>query len=577
MPLNVAQTDFDQIKLNLITHLKTHDDFLDYDFTGSALNILVDALAYATHYGVVYANLNINEMFLDTGIIRSSVVSKAKELGYIPKQYTSAKATVNLSVDMTGETIPSSIIVEEGIIFSGVNSDGENYRFIVFEETVLNNEGNDVFSGDVVLTEGQKITEQWTHDINDPKKIILSNDKVDTSTLNVTTKPFAGSSSVTNKINSVYLTNVDYNSEVFFVQETPQEKVEIYFGDGSLGKKIENNNVIEISYTKSNGIDANKISSFVLISDIDSISRSKFTITTVESASGGDNRESIASIKHIAPKAYQAQNRCVTKDDYIAIILRDNANIKSLNVWGGETEEPPKYGRFFISMKTVDGSELSPTKKSEILTRLKKFNVLTIIPEIIDPSRILINITSTVTYKSVNTSLTSSNIIAKVNTSINELFNNKIYDFGDTFRYSELLSVIDDTDTSIVSNNTKITLKDVMVTRTGEITREFTYANKIIPETLFTNEWTDDASRVRKISDVNGDGKLYTTVNGIVSSTSIGTINYDTGVVKITDFDFNIANVIITFTATPLENDVKSQFNTLLLQGDVNVTTVVGT
>lgn len=576
MPLNVAQTDFEDIKINIINHLKTNNDFLDYDFTGSALNILVDALAYATHYGVIYANLNINEMFLDTGIIRSSVVSKAKELGYIPKQYTSAQATINLSVDMSGQTIPANILVDQNITFSGSDIDGNNYIFNVSEDALLLNDGNDVFSGEVNITEGKKITETWIYNANQPKKIILGSDKVDTENIVVKVKPFLGSTEFINKINSSELTLVNDVTEVFFIQETPQEKIEIYFGDGQMGKALEHNNVVDITYSKSSGVSANKISNFSLLNDVDAIARSNFTTTTVSSAVGGADRESIASIKHIAPKLYQSQNRCVTKDDYIAIILRDNSNIKSLNVWGGETEVPPQYGRFFISLNTIDGSELSPTKKTEILNNLKKYNVLTIIPEIIEPNKIEIIINSEVTYNPNKTSLTPTGIITKVNDSITNLFNTKLYDFDDVFRFSELLAIIDDSDTSIISNTTSIKLKEKLVTRTGKISNVFTFANEIQPKTFISSEWVDELLRTRKIIDANGDGDLYQTINGVVVGDAIGTIEYVNGTVTILDFDYNISNETISFVATPVYYDIQSKFNTLILQGVVEITTAVG-
>ena len=574
MPLNVADTDFDSIKQNLIDYLRSQNEFKDYDYAGSAMNIILDVLAYSTHYMSVHANMNINEMFLDTAKLRSSVVSKAKELGYTPKQYTGSTATINITADLTGLSQPAQVTVSKGTRYTGTNEDGTTFNFLANDDYILSSIGASQFSGDVDIVEGTNVSESWTYDVNNPEKFVLLNDSIDVNTLVVGVRDFLGSTHVIPKILSSNLVVLNQTSEAYFLQETSDGNVEIYFGDGNLGKTLVNGNIVEISYSTSKGSISNNISAFTLISDIGAYSKNKFSNVTLVSAQGGADRESIESIKHVAPKSYQAQNRCVTKDDYKAILLRENSNIKSANVWGGETETPPRYGRFFISVRTIDDSELSPKKKTAILDNIRQYNVLTVSPEIVDPEQLYIDINSIVTYRANDTSLSSGEINTLVSNTINTLFTTKLYDFTETFIHSELTGAIDDTDASIIGNLTDIKLTQKIIATAGARTVTYTYSNPVTAGSFTSTEWTDNDTKVKSLKDISG--VIYETVNGVMTEKGVGTINYDNGDIVINDYNFNVSNIPIDFTVTPIDFNVTTNFNVLLNEGNTTVSVTRG-
>jgi len=350
--LKVTELDFDTIKNNLKLFLKQQDTFTDYDFDGSGLNVLLDILAYNTHYQAYYLNMVANEAFLDTALLRDSVVSHAKSLGYTPFSKKSAKAIINFEVRSSNST-PGTLTIPRGFGFLSNQIDGKSYKFVVLEDTTVTKSNTSYYFEDLNISEGQLLNYSYGVDTStNPKQIFtLLDENIDTDTLVVSTSPSAGNTSITFHNKAQDITEVTGDSNVFFLQEYRNGKYQIYFGDDVVGKKVADGGVVYVNYLATNSTDANKANNFIatgVLGDSLGDTLTNFIITPKESASGGSDRESVDSIKYASPLAYISQNRLVTHKDYEIQIRRNYPNIDSISVWGGEDEEPPVYGKVFI-------------------------------------------------------------------------------------------------------------------------------------------------------------------------------------------------------------------------------------
>jgi hypothetical protein len=566
--LNVNELDFALIKQNIKTYLSSQSEFTDYDFDGSGMNILMDLLAYATHYMGLYGNMTFNEMFITTGLLRSSVVSKALELNYVPTQSSAAVATITISASSaTDLTIP------KGTVFQGVDAYGNGFPFVTLSEYIMVSDTSTA-TATIPIHQGTIVTDEWTYVEDSGDRYILENENVDLNKLTVHIKENASTTDLVEWLNYENIVDITAETEAYFYRETVESKVEIYFGNDVIGKALINGNVIYVENLVNKGSAANGIQNFSLNAGFDGLQKGDFTVTTdVKSAEGAD-KESIERIKHNAPLFYQSQNRTVTENDYASILLKEFSYIQALNVWGGEENDPPFYGRVMISIKPDSGETLSDSAKTDILNFLDAVKVTGIVPVLVDPSYSYIDVTANVKYNAHLTTLLSSDIQNLVDTTIDDHFTNNLYTFNATLKYSELVSEIDLTDESIFSNYVTFKLRNDLEISEAFKNADFTYTisfNNPIKTSSFVLDWTNSAGQSMSVDD-DGDGNLYLYQEGELQSGTAGTIDYTTGKLVLVNFNPQLASAgTLNIYADPDTYDIETVQNNILLKGDVTV------
>lgn len=463
--INVSELDFDLIKSNLKEFLKGQDQFTDYDFEGSSLSILLDLLAYNTHYNALYTNLAVNESFLDSASKRNSVVSLAKALGYIPDSARGAVATIIMVVSNTTST-PTILNLPKYSQFS-TTVDGENYIFYTMEDysAYLNETNNTYTFSDVdnngnllgiQIKEGFPLT--FKYEVIPGQKYILPNADIDLSTLSVRVQSNPSSSIFETWTRNEDILELDSTSKVFFLKEIEGEFYELEFGNSIVGKALQTGNVVNIEYLTCNKDLPNGAKSFTFQGG-NLLGGTVSTPITLIAAEGGTDKEGIDTIRYNAPRAYSTQNRGVTVNDYKNIILSQYAEAESVSIWGGEDNIPPIYGKVFIAIKPKTTNSLSQTQKDFVKnTILKSKNVVSITPEIVDPRYIDVEVNTTVYYNPKATNKGSNDIKNAVIATIKDFSDSYLDSFDGVLRYSKFSSLLDETDTSIVSNITTIKL-----------------------------------------------------------------------------------------------------------------------
>ena len=588
--LKISSLDFDTIKENIINHLKADGQFTDYDFNGSAMSVVLNALAYTTHYISVYNNLSLSEVFLDSAQLRNSVVSKAKELNYMPRQRQASIAVLSISVD-TGSSLGPSVLIPRNTKFSS-EIDGESYEFVTVDDVpLLPTTGTEYASESVSVYQGTFQKQSWTVLGGSNQRYVIENDGVDTRYLTMKIYAQQGSTNITNWYLNEDITEADQSSTIYFAQEASNGRIELYFGDGVVGRVPINDNYIEVEFLSSKGQLANGCSNFELVNDIGLISRGNFNVSTITKASEGSERESIESIKLLAPKSFQAQNRAVTVADYEQLIKKQLGSIETMNIWGGEDNIPPEYGKVFICIKPQDAEEVSPATKLRIEEDiLNRYNVVGVRPVIVDPDYTYIDMETTITVNLNNTTVDRGQLVTLTEQTIRDYFVSDLNSFGTSFRYSRIVRAIDDTDQSIISNRSSITFSKKFIPLTTQPkTYQIFFNGGILPNSLYSNLYgfePDETVGRLKLRD-DGEGKLvytkvqkYTDGGGNVQyietifDDDIGTVNYSTGEVTIKSFLFlTPLNTEIILTSTPVSDDVLSLRNNLLVAGDnINVT-----
>ena len=573
----VANLDFEDIKVALKEYLSAQSDFTDYDFEGSALSTLIDTLAYNTYYTAFNTNMVVNELFIDSATLRDNVVAIAKQLGYRPKSATSPTAYVSFNVNYNNPTTDTELILKKG---SGFISSYDNniYQYVVLDD-VKAQVINDVATfTDVELKEGTQLVSTFVvSEATKDQRFILDNPNIDTNTIRVKVYPGGGT------FNEPYLVadnilGVDPDSKVFFVDEIEDERYEILMGDGVLGKKLENGSRIEVSYLTTAGPESNGVRTFVfsgVIENPNGVSPNGFTtsITSTVAAAGGEEIESTAKIKYTAPKAYGTQDRAVTAQDYEAIVRKIYPATSDIIIFGGEDQDPPEYGKVFIALKPKDASYLTSLTKQKIVADLKKYVVASVEPRLVDPSILYVELESKIYYNGSITDQTPAQIRDKViggvqsylDTSDTEKFNGK-------FRYSKMVSVIDDSDKSINSNLTEVTMrKDFYPSLNSTFYYEVCFQNAfdvncddpILSSTGFrvTEYPTFDVY----VEDRSGKIVLYrldsVTGEKVVLDSDIGDIDYVKGELKmyaLTIIKGSFFDNRISLRVKPLSNDIKA-------------------
>jgi hypothetical protein len=455
--IQITELEFQTIKENLKNYLKTRDEFTDYDFEGAGLNILLDLLAYNTHYMAYYTNMIANEMFLDTADLRQSVVSHAKLLGYTPRSRVAPLARVNIEITPPINDNQNLLLIPRFTRFRSENISGTNFPFVLLQDKVITKSGGKFTYPNAVIKQGTPLVYTFVVDntTNPKQRFKIPDIGIDVSTVEVTVQQ-----SSTNLITQKYIlaedaSVVDENSNVYYIDEVDSGRYQIYFGDGVIGRKLEDGNLVVVTYLITDGPLANKANTFTMIDIIEGFSN--VSVTTIQSAASGADIESIESIRFSAPKGYLSQNRAVTKNDYIALINKKYPYFDSVTVWSGEEETPPEIGRVYISAKPRDGFEITQTEKEFIKeTVLKPIGILTITPEFRDADFNYLNLTIKSTYDPAKTNKTPSQIETIIKAAVTSFVNIELNKFNATFRSSRLIRRIDDSDPAILSTELNV-------------------------------------------------------------------------------------------------------------------------
>ena len=571
--LEISQLNFDQIKANLKQYLSNQNTFKDYDFEGSGMAVLLDLLAYNTHYLSYHANIAANEMFIDTADLRPSIVSLAKALGYTPNSVRAPYADINVVVNgATGATLT----MNAGTQFT-TTVDNVNYNFVtVGSNTISPVDGVYTFSN-LKIYEGTYVSYNYTANTTDvDQKFLINSENADTSTLTVQVQESATDTTTNTYTKATSITELDSDSKVYFLQESDDGKFEVYFGDGVVGKAIANGNIVILKYVVTNKTAANGASSFALSGNIGG--NTNVTITVNSNAANGSEAETKESIKFKAPKSYSAQDRAVTVNDYKVKVEEIYSNTGSVSAWGGEDNDTPFYGRVYIAIKPITGSTLTDTTKTDIITQLKKFSVASVTPVIVDPETTSILLTSTIKYDEKQTAKTSTEIKTLVTAAVTNYNTNTLQKFDSVLRYSKLLETIDDSDTSILSNITTLKLRKPFtpsLSTSTNYTVNFsnalynphsghnTSSGGILSSTGF--KVANDSNVYFFDDDGEGNVRRYYLVGSVRTYTdnTAGTINYSTGAIAINALTIasieNIrgaASTVVELTVTPNSNDV---------------------
>lgn len=456
--LNVTELDFNQIKENIKVYLKSQNKYNDYDFDGSGLSILLDILAYNTHYNAMTAHLALNEAFLDSAQIRSNVVSHAKLLGYVPRSVVAPTAYVKITIEEPiGDPVPSNLTLARGTKFVTV-VDGQEYGYVVVDSlTETYDDINDRFVYDNVPIR-QGVFKTIRHRIDEyipNQRFVIPDEDIDISTLRVRIKDNENSGNYTIYTRFSNLINVDSESKVYFLQENSSSRYEIYFGDGIIGQKPQSDNIVEIEYVYSEGAASNGARGFDIVGEIEG--NSEITVETITAAAGGSDRESIESIRFNSPLTYITQNRAVTADDYKAIILREYGDIETISVWGGEDSDPPDYGKVFISIKPKTGPTLDKNTKEAIIQNiLKGKNVVSITPSMVDPEYTYVSLEVFFKYNPNLTDRTLAELRSVITNTVSQYNNDELKRFDGVFRYSKFLRQLDSSDPSILNSVARV-------------------------------------------------------------------------------------------------------------------------
>ena len=575
--LTITDLDFDTIKTNLKTFLKQQNEFTDYDFEGSSLSVLLDLLAYNTHYNAYYLNMVANESFLDTAILRDSVISHAKTLGYTPFSVTAPKAIVNITVE-TGDSTPATAALNRGYSVAGSLVDAISYRFNVLDTQIVTKSGTQFVFENVELYEGRLTTTTFSYSsTSNPKSIFTIPDvNIDTTSIKVSVTPNSGNTYTEIYTKATDIVDVDGTSKVFFLQETRNGKFQIYFGNDSVGKKLTDGSIVEISYLVTNGAGANGTEYFIAEEAI--AGSSGIIISVVSVASGGGSRESVDSIKYSAQSQYATQNRLVTFKDYESYIKKAYPALDSLSVWGGEDENPPLYGRVLISMKPKEGFYISEFEKQRIIDEIiAPKSIVAVTTEIREPEYLYLLVKNYIKYDPKKTSLNPDALRNAVRNAILSYRTLYLDKFASTFVLSKLQDVVDAVDSnSILGSECILRLKkvftpEIAVTKTYEInfntelhrgtvtnrlgSTEFdVYDAQSERRTVRIEEVPDSFTGVDEILVTNGGSGYLTTPTVTITGDGTGAtaeavvVNQKVQSIVITNRGLNYSRAIITIS-----------------------------
>jgi hypothetical protein len=563
--ITVTGLDFDTIRLNLRNFIAGKPDFSDFDFEDSAIGTLIDLLAYNTYYNAFYANMAANEGFLDTAQIYDNVVSRAKMLGYLPTSSRGPTANVRVSFTTPANSTFRTINIAKNTQFSATVN-GVSYTFVTPQSYPITANSSNRFNGFIQITEGVPLTHRFLFSAANTA-FVLPNANTDTSSITV---------SVTTSGNTLTyaqasdLRTVNSTSRVFFIEPDRNKLYKISFGDNVLGKKPAFNSTVAVSYRVTNGTRANGANNFTAVSTVGG--QSSFTLTTVERATGGAEIESIESIRFNAPRLYETQNRAVTREDYKRIILRDNPDLSAVNVWGGEENDPPIFGKVYACVKPKLGTLVSTNRKERIKQSIKPYNVQSIDLEIVDPTYLYVVPTLVVRYDPLLTTLQPSEIAVRIANKVIAYESTNLNRFEGKFRYSRFLDSIDSSEDSIVSSTAKIEAQKKFL---PSITQSNTYRisfNRMIyhPSDGYQTATSSTSFILNGFTsflddDGNGNVRAYYVSQGTRTYIkNVGTIDYKTGLITLNAFqptsvttdEIDVRVELDDYNVTPIRNQI---------------------
>ena len=572
--LTVSDLDFDSIKTNLKTFLQSQSEFQDYNFEGSGFSILLDLLAYNTHYLGFNANMLANEMYLDSADIRKNIVSLAKMLGYTPTSAKSPTASLNILINNASGV---SVTMSKGTVFTSSIS-GNSYQFVTNQIHTLTPLNGVYQFSNIPVYEGTLTTFKYTVNTSDPdQRFIIPSANADTTTLKVQVQNSSGDTTTATYSLATSITSLDSTSKVYFLQEVEDGKFEIYFGDGVIGKSLSDGNIVIMEYIVTNKTEANGASSFTLSGAIETFS--DVSITAVSTAQGGAEPQTKESIRYNAPLQYSSQDRAVTTSDYETKVLELYPNAQSVSAWGGEDDETPVYGVVKIAIKAASGSTLTDVTKESIVSQLRKYNVASVRPIIVDPETTSIILTSNIKYDEKATTKNTNTLKSEITTAISNYNTNTLQKFDGVFRHSKVTGLIDDVNNSILSNVTSLLVRKTFTPTISSSTRyDIYFRNGIFnPHTghksgtggvITTSGFkvTGDATNIYYLDD-DGSGNIRRyyfagSIRTYINNTQ-GTVNYTTGQITINSLDIaSIENIrgasstLIEITVEPASYDI---------------------
>ena len=573
----VVNLDFDQIKTSIVDYLKSNENFTDYDFEGSNLSIIVDALAYNTYITAYNTNMAVNENFLDSATLRENVVALARNIGYVPRSKKSAKAKISFNVQDLTDAV--TLTLKAGLVVNGV-ADNTSYIFSIPDDITVPVTNNIAFFSEIDVFEGLLLTQNFTVDKSKSnQRFILPNSSIDTSSLVVKVKSSENSSTKVTYTQIDNIIGITSTSNTYLLQEIEDERYEIMFGDGIIGKKLSNNNYITATYITTGGKTGNGASEFSFIGRL--VNQDGATVggtnvslvDTIEKSRDGDDIESIASIKYYSPRIYSSQYRAVTSSDYEAVLSYIYPNVESVTSYGGEELVPPRYGKVYLSVKPRNGDYLSDFTKRDLISKLKSYAVAGIVPEFIDLKYLFVETESQV-YYNPNHNQQPALLKTAISGALTEYSRSiDVNKFGGRFKYSRAVTLIDQVDNAITSNITKVIIRRNLLTEINQWAQyELCYGNEFhigessynVTSTGFTLDGVSGTVYLADevINDKKGRIFFFTYAEGgkpNIIKKNAGTVKYDIGEILIDTVNITstaIENNVIEIQAVPESNDV---------------------
>jgi len=580
----VNSLEFNEIKAQIKDYLKAQNQFSDYDFEGSSLTVLLDILAYNTYYSSVNANLLVNENFLETAVLRENVVKLARMIGYTPKSARSAITRVNISI-ATAFPYPKSVTMSRGLVLNFIGSDNDNYVFstIADQSTSVDSLSGIATFTNLPLYEGVYLTDSFVRDQTQRQRFILTNDNIDTTSMRI---EVTSGTTTEAYLLATDITKINGTSKVYFLEESEYGRPEITFGDNVLGKELEDGDVVNVTYTTSNGIGSNGLTNFDFIGTVRDNQNNSITtgitVTIVSPPDGGSLQESTESIKFTAPKFYSSFGRAVSTRDYEVLLPQIYPNIQSISAYGGEEADPPEYGKVFLAIKPKNADKLSLSEKNNILKNLRDYSVAAVEPKIIDPSVLYIDLVSFVYFDPNKTRRDQADLKTILIATLTALNSGSEFNkFGGKFKYSKLQKIIDDAEPSFTSNITRVTMrKNVSIEINARVNYKICYGNRILPSTdtpsissTGFNLAGDDVNTY--YLDDNGEGSLrlfYIKDTGEKQYIDglWGSVDYEIGEIVVNDLIISgtpFAQNQIRLSAVPRSNDLVALRETYLTIG----------
>ena len=589
--ISASELDFDQIKTNLVAYMKATDTtFNDYNYEGSAMSTIIDVLAYVTHINSMNANFALNETFLDTSQLRSSVVSHAKLLGYTPRSIAPSIAYVDLVMakgtatplwNHDGTNTPLPLTMTRGTKFN-TTIDGVNYPMFNSDTTTINYDATLGWKfSNIKLEQGTLSSITYTYQNNTFETYVIPVNDVNTASVKVSVTDSAATNTTKVYALNKNMVTLDGTSEVYFLEESRDGYYEVKFGDNIIGKRPDNGNTVTIEYASiGSGTDVNGASVFTMTDSLNG--NANETITLVTKATGGGTRESLEAIKFNAPLAHISQNRAVTPDDYKAIIKNEFADLEAVAVWGGEDHDVPDYGKVYVSIKPLSAETLTAAQKTTIKEQiLKPKNVVSITPVLVDPEYTYIDLEVFFKYNPNKATVTASGLATSIRNTLVTYNNNTLKNFNGVFRDSNVGKLIDDTNVAIISNITRVTMQKKIVPALGTATKYTLKFNQgltdldattgstgsYVTSSVFIFAGSD--CRLKDFYDSSSDTRIIQIVDtqGLVKNTNVGDVNEEAGTVTLNSFQptgLPTGSTTIDVTVKPASSDVSPTRNELL-------------